>query len=100
MQTINDWEEIPGIDKVIEHAKRHSVAAFSPSRLLWSRNQDRLIEVYSNHAMQALDQESTLRQVPLGIAGPSRYISSFRWLITPLKAGWDLVQLYLPPVAH
>ncbi|CAK9030266.1 unnamed protein product, partial [Durusdinium trenchii] len=22
MQTINDWEEIPGIDKVIEHAKR------------------------------------------------------------------------------
>ena len=29
MQTINDWEEIPGIDKVIEHAKRSSVAAYS-----------------------------------------------------------------------
>ena len=36
MQTINDWEEIPGIDKVIENAKRHSVAA-SPAARLWLR---------------------------------------------------------------
>lgn len=32
IQSITEWEEIPGIDKVIEHAKRNSVGVFLLNR--------------------------------------------------------------------